>query len=222
MNKKHFFCNTKQGRYLPVILMPKGIIMNQEFSTIKTELEKRDVLRMSNKESNRLTRECLQTALIALMGQKSFDKITISELVRKSGVSRTAFYRNYDTKEDILNEVSDLFTEVMVQSFQEKRFQNDRRGWYLAFFNVIKENASLFRLLLQAHMLNSALLSTYTMIGRLDVSDNPTEHYNFLAWEGALSTITLHWFQDGMKESVEFMADYCANNSILSKYDEKR
>jgi len=188
----------------------------------QTELEKRDVLRMSNKESNRMTRECLQTALIALMGQKSFDKITISEIVRKSGVSRTAFYRNYETKEDILNEVSDVFSNVMIQSFQDKRFLEDSREWYLAFFHVIKANASLFRLLLQAHMLNSALISTYTMIGRLDNSDNVTAHYDFLAWEGALSTITLHWFQDGMKESVEFMADFCTENLGFSKHNEKR
>ena len=77
--------------------------MSEANLSFKTELEKRDVLRMSNKESNRMTRECLQTALITLMGQKPFEKITISEIVRKSGVSRTAFYCNYDTKEDILN-----------------------------------------------------------------------------------------------------------------------
>lgn len=191
--------------------------MEKNQTSAKTESEKRDVLHMSNKESNRMTRECLQTALIALMGQKPFDRITISELVRKSGVSRTAFYRNYNTKEDILNEVSDVFTHAMIQSFQEKRFLNDRRGWYLAFFRVIKENASLFRLLLQAHMLNSALISTYTMIGRLDDSEDAVSHYDFLAWEGALSTITLHWFKDGMKESAEFMADYCTNNLLYSK-----
>ena len=185
----------------------------------KTELEKRDILRMSNKESNRMTKECLQTALITLMGQKPFDKITISEIVRKSGVSRTAFYRNYETKEDILNEVSDVFTNGMIQSFKDKRFLTDRYEWYLAFFRIIKENASLFRLLLQAHMLNNTLISTYSMIGRLDHHDNVISHYDFLAWEGALSTVTLHWFQDGMKESVEFMADYCTANLIFSQYN---
>ena len=69
-----------------------------------TAAKRNDALRMSNKESNRFTRECLQTALIYLMGEKSFEKISISELVRRSGVSRTAFYRNYSSKEEILNE----------------------------------------------------------------------------------------------------------------------
>lgn len=191
--------------------------MEQEKKANPTELEKRDVLRMSNKESNRMTRECLQTALITLMGQKPFEKITISELVRRSGVSRTAFYRNYNTKEDILNEVGDVFMEVLTASFANGRFQNDRRSWYRGFFQLIQNNATTFRLLLQAHMLNTSLFSTYTIVKRLDPSEETISHYDFLAWEGALSTITVHWFQDGMKESIDFMADYCTSSLVFAK-----
>lgn len=185
--------------------------MKQTCSSPLTELEKRDMLRMSNKESNRLTRECLQTALITLMGQKPFDKITISELVRRSGVSRTAFYRNYNSKEDILNEVGDVFMEVLANSFANGRFQNDRRGWYYDFFRIIKENAATFRLLLQAHMVNTSLFPTYALVKKLDQSHDDVAHYEFLAWEGALSTIAVHWFQDGMKETIDFMAYFCTD-----------
>ena len=191
--------------------------MEQANHSNPTELEKRDVLRMSNKESNRMTRECLQTALITLMSQKPFDKITISELVRRSGVSRTAFYRNYNTKEDILNEVGDVFMEIVANSFSNGRFQNDRRGWYHDFFQIIKNNASVFRLMLQAHMLNTPLFSTYTLVKKLDPFENTVSHYDFLAWEGALSTIVVHWFQDGMKESIDFMADFCASTLTFAK-----
>lgn len=181
------------------------------------ELKKRDILRMSNKESNRLTRECLQTALIALMGQKPFDKITISEVVRRSGVSRTAFYRNYESKEDVLNDVSNTFIELMSASFSNQHFTKDRRGWYYEFFSQIKKNAPMFRLLMQAHMLNSSLFSTYTVIGKMDPFDDTDSHYDFLAWEGALSTILVHWFQNGMKESPDYMADYCASALTFSR-----
>lgn len=183
--------------------------LNCDLKSDPTELEKRDVLRMSNKESNRMTRECLQTALITLMSQKPFDKITISELVRRSGVSRTAFYRNYNTKEDILNEVGDVFLDVIAKSFTGERFLNDRRNWYYDFFHIIKNNAQIFRLLLQAHMLNMPIFSTYAFFKKLNLAENTTDHYAFLAWQGALSTITIHWFDDGMKESIDYMADFC-------------
>ena len=58
----------------------------------------------SNQESNLLTREAIETAL-ATLGKKDLTKISISELVKRAGVSRAAFYRNYDSKEEILESV---------------------------------------------------------------------------------------------------------------------
>lgn len=186
----------------------------------KTELEKRDILRMSNKESNQITRECLQTALIFLMSQKPFDKITVTELVKRSGVSRTAFYRNYTSKEEILNELCNTFLDALAESFSDTGFKSSPRLWYYKFFQVVKENAMLFRLLLQAHMLNTSVFSTYSISKKLDHSVESASHYEFLAWEGAFSTIVIHWFQDGMKESIDFMADFCAKT--LTYGEERR
>lgn len=59
-------------------------------------------LYQSNKESNRLTRESIETALLFLLEQKELKKISIAELARKAGVSRNAVYRNYKSKEEIL------------------------------------------------------------------------------------------------------------------------
>lgn len=191
--------------------------MEQTRDSSRTELEKRDILRMSNKESNRMTRECLQTALITLMGQKPFDKITVSELVRRSGVSRTAFYRNYNTKEEILNEVGDVFMDMLAKSFANGRFQNDRRGWYYDFFYTIKEHAATFRLLLQAHMVNTSFFPPHSLMKKLDQAHDAVEHYDFLAWEGALSSITVNWFQDGMKETIDFMADFCTRTLTFTQ-----
>lgn len=188
--------------------------MEHQSKEIKTTMKKKDILRLSNKESNRITRECLQTALIALMSQKSFDSISISEIVRRSGVSRTAFYRNYNSKDDILNEVCNVLLDALADSFVDFHFQNDPRGWYYNFFRIIKEHAPLFRLLLQAHSLNTPVFSTYSIAQKLSPTQEGAELYRFLAWEGALSTIAVKWFQNDMKESVDFMADFCAETLL--------
>ena len=177
----------------------------------KTGQNGREVLRMSNKESNRITRECLRTALIALMGQKPFDKISVSEIVRRSGVSRTAFYRNYSTKEDILNEACNAFLDSIAASFSGSRFRNDRRGWYHDYFQDIREHADTFRLLLQAHMVNTPVFSSLSLNRKLNPPAESASPYDFLAWAGALSSVPVHWFQNGMKESDDFMADFCVS-----------
>lgn len=46
--------------------------------------------------------ESLMTALWALMGEKSFEKISVSELVARAGVGRVTFYRNFASKEEVL------------------------------------------------------------------------------------------------------------------------
>lgn len=185
--------------------------MNHPEEQAERKPERRDVLRMSNKESNRITRECLQTALIYLMSQMPFDKITISELVRRSGVSRTAFYRNYSSKEEILNELCTSFLDMIKESLDNPHFAECPYDWYYNFFQTIRENASSFRLLLQAQVVNTPVFRTFSISRELDRSTETAGHYQYLAWEGALSTIAVHWFQDGMKESIEFMSAFCAD-----------
>lgn len=50
----------------------------------------------------RFTTKCLFDALILLLGEKDFDKITISEICSRSGVARSTFYRNFSDKIDII------------------------------------------------------------------------------------------------------------------------
>ena len=54
--------------------------------------------------TNQLVKECLYTSLMLLMEQKEFQNITITDIAKKAGVSRMAYYRNYETKEAILEE----------------------------------------------------------------------------------------------------------------------
>lgn len=48
-----------------------------------------------NKELNFAIKEALQDALILLMKEKQYRSISITELCKKAGVSRMAFYNNY-------------------------------------------------------------------------------------------------------------------------------
>ncbi|MCI9067190.1 MAG: TetR/AcrR family transcriptional regulator [Lachnospiraceae bacterium] len=54
------------------------------------------------KEANMRVKSGITVSLLNLMHRKSFSDITVSELVREAGVARASFYRNYDSKEDVL------------------------------------------------------------------------------------------------------------------------
>jgi len=177
----------------------------------KNELAKREILRMSNEESNRLTKECLRTALLQLMGEKPFDAITITELVRRSGVSRTAFYRNYATKEMILTEISNEFIQELTNSLSDIKSVSDSYQWYRRTFLLIREHSDVFCLLIQAHLPNETILGEDVLLEKIMPSSSPAEHYWLVILENAFFSILVNWFRGGMKESIEFMAQFCAD-----------
>ena len=51
------------------------------------------VLKRNNEESRRDTRECIKNALVELLKNKHYSEITMTDIIRKSGVSRTGVYK---------------------------------------------------------------------------------------------------------------------------------
>lgn len=187
--------------------MDKDHVLKQK--TGQGTSDRQEGLRLSNQESKRLTRESLQTALIYLMGEKDFDKITITELVKRAGISRTAFYRNYNTKDDILVEMMEQFIEGVTRSFYQREYRNNIKKWYLDTFSAVKENAAYVQMLMQADISQSKVFGPGSLLEKIIPSRSVERHYRILALEGAFLTILINWFRDGMKESCEYMAEFC-------------
>ena len=66
-----------------------------------------------NKQESRYvkTATLMDEALLLLLEQKDFDRITVKELCQKAGVNRTTFYLHYENMNDLLEETVDLINE---------------------------------------------------------------------------------------------------------------
>ena len=62
----------------------------------------RNVSPMSNEGRNAYVIENITKALLKLLQEKPIEEISISELCKQAGIGRASFYRNFDSKEDIL------------------------------------------------------------------------------------------------------------------------
>lgn len=172
---------------------------------METELSKMNILRLSNEESNKVTREALQIAMFKLMGKLPFEKIAISDITKRAGVSRAAFYRNYNSKEELVQELcQSVFTELRA-SMEGALYKNDRKTWYADFFRTIKENKEYFRIYLDAHL----QLVDQFVLETIFPSASVQEHYRHAAREGAFINILTDWFLSGMHETPEDMAQIC-------------
>ena len=154
---------------------------------MKTELENMKILRLSNEESNKVTKECLRIAMFKLMGREDFEKISITEISKYAGVSRVAFYRNYSSKEELVEDICRSLFSELTESLKNERFRTNRKAWYTEFFQTIQANSDYFQIYLNAN---------------LRLSDR-----NIL--EGAFVSILTDWFRSGMKESPEKMGTIC-------------
>jgi len=96
-------------------------------------------LRKSNQESNLLTREAIETALLQLLEKKELAKISISELVQRAGVSRAAFYRNYESKEAILESVFKRSVQNIMEQLGNYDVKNDLRLIWVHLFHEAKK-----------------------------------------------------------------------------------
>ena len=66
------------------------------------------------------TRDALGDALLALMQEKSFESITVQEILDRAGIGRSTFYSHYTDKDDLF--LSDLedFMELMSTAAGER------------------------------------------------------------------------------------------------------
>ncbi len=146
----------------------------------------------------------IQEALLQLIQQKEYDKITITDIAKRAGVTRISFYRNFDSKDAILKQA----LERAFSAYQEAY------GTELTFpsiFTFFQQNKTLIDCLFKSEkeIFIAQLLTDSQSLVQL-----PAEiaySYAFVGYSilGACTT----WYQRGMIETPEEIANIMANNN---------
>lgn len=168
----------------------------------------------SNKETNFLTREAIYTALILLMKEQSFDKISITDIVKRAGVSRTAYYNNYSSKQEILYDLVDALildvNQKLIPFTDESTGKaNPPRQFIHTMLEVFFQQRESYQILFQAHFHHIVLdrFNETMLSGLKDISDENIYRMYFNA--GALYNVISKWIQSDMKNSVDEMTEIC-------------
>jgi AcrR family transcriptional regulator len=81
----------------------------------------------------RRTRKLLREALIDLIDERGFERVTVGEITERAMVSRAAFYRNYKDKYHLAQEIFDEAVAALLSSMTD---DSPQRRW-VAFFEHI-------------------------------------------------------------------------------------
>lgn len=71
------------------------------------------------------TKKGLQEALQELLGEMSFDKISVSQICERAATSRVTFYTYYNDKYDLLSDLYDTMAEKAEMNFMQKQKENN-------------------------------------------------------------------------------------------------
>ncbi len=95
----------------------------------------------------RRTKILLREALIALIEERGFEALTIGELTERAMVSRAAFYRNYQDKYDLVEQIFEEAMSALLGAVGDLGQEHPASIW-VKFFEHIAEYERLYRALL--------------------------------------------------------------------------
>jgi len=164
-------------------------------------------MRPGNLERNTYVRKQITKATLELLQDNELDKIPIGQIADRAQVSRVSFYRNYDSKEDVLKThvarlMLDWDKSLGGGNKPDGGLDDDQLA---SLFGHLKNHADLYQLLERRgllYLLRDALKELY--------GPKP-EHPNFGAYLAAFVFYGMYgwieeWVARGMQESGEEMA----------------
>ena len=106
---------------------------------------------MNPQEKNTYVKQQITKALISLMKKKKITDISISEICDKAQVGRASFYRNYDSKEEVIEK----HTEFLIRSWADQMDMDPGANIYNFFASLFKhfqDNSGFYRILYKQNM----------------------------------------------------------------------
>ena len=163
-------------------------------------------MNVKNNKRRRESQKKIEKAFIELLQTRDIKDITVSELIKITGLNRSTFYANYidifdladKTREKLENEFSDLFADY--------DYFNERTG-VLKMFRHIKENQIFYKTYFKLCYDEKFLISIY------DAKRAEKEHidinlkYHIEFFRNGLNAIIKLWLEGGCRESPEEMAE---------------
>ena len=158
------------------------------------------------------TRYIFAQSLKDLLVHQPLDKLTVTDIVKHSGMTRQTFYRHFQDKYDLVNW---YFEKLADKSFRQIGNSSTLREGLIKKFTFILNDKLFFSQAFQSKDYNNVenydyqcILEFYKHIIRKKIGDIPSDILFLLEMycHGSIA-MTVNWAVSGMQESPEQIAD---------------
>lgn len=159
-----------------------------------TEKQRR-VLMANNAAAKAEARDCIKTALVSLLKTKRYENISMSDIIRRSGVSRMGVYNNYKSKAEIMLEI----------------YQDPLKEIFTNIGESIYTNLDLILQTTLRHREDILALAdaglAYTFLDMMNARyEDASRSFYIPLWNGLLYNAMIEWVKTGADEPAEAAA----------------
>ncbi len=176
----------------------------------------------SNAKRNEAARKAITEALFQLMESKCFSSISVCDIVDTAGVARMSYYRNFSSKEQIIEAYIDkLHDDLLANDTEPAASEQSLRGLldeetltngFSRSLQHMRHEQKKILTLVNAGFATTLqqMMDSYLEARLGDMPASSIERYELYFASGALLNVLVKWLEQKTKEPPEEMAAFCA------------
>lgn len=186
-----------------------------------TESEICDMENLSKR--NRQSIELICNAMFKLLQKQNFNSISITELCEEAQLARKTFYRNFESKEDVIKKSIDyMFKELGKRIDFDKNIDSGKIT--LEYFNFWYENREFLKIIFKNDLFN-ILNSQYDLYMKIfrklmcgEEEMNSELEYTIIFVSGGYWNVLQHWVRKDFKDDPRELAKMWEKHFDKIKY----
>lgn len=161
-------------------------------------------------------KDYITQSLLYLMKKEKFENITVTDISKKAGVNRITFYRNFNSKEEVLKCYLDSITDNFIKTSKILYTPDNFQSYIIYLFTHLERYKAIGILLYKSNMVHFLKDEFDRIFLAKAKNSNETYHYAFIS--GGLYNLYYYWIKNNFKENPQELANIF-NNFYISKGD---
>ncbi|VTS25385.1 TetR family transcriptional regulator [Streptococcus porcinus] len=160
----------------------------------------------------------LREALIALLAEKDFETISVSDLTKRAGINRGTFYLHFRDKYEMINYFKDEYFNKLFQVLDAPEIATNTRELLIETLTVLAKQFDFIAAISQSQSLHvKEILKDFIYKVLLTLEDHQKivrQQYGGIPFEYALEvylasieSIISYWIKTGGQQSAEELTD---------------
>lgn len=162
-------------------------------------------MNVKNNKRRRESRVKIEKAFVKLLQSREIKDITVSDIIKMTGLNRSTFYANYIDIFDLADKTREILEKEFSNIFADYDYLNEQSGAE-KMFTHIKENQLFYKTYFKLCYDDKHLISTYDPVRAQ--KENMAAHlkYHIEFFRNGLNAIIKLWLAGGCQESPREMA----------------